>query len=64
MFRVFRHDQNTIDTLTDHCQSQGATSPPAAKLLETLNIPDDLPVPPTSFMISCRDALIGWAMQA
>jgi len=59
------HDQDTIDTLIDHLQSQGSTEAHlVAELLETLDIPDDLQVPPTSFMITCLDELIGWAMQA
>lgn len=59
------HDQETIATLIDHLQSQGSTEAHlVADLLETLEPPDDLSVPLSSFMISCLDELIGWAMQA
>ena len=59
------HDQHTIDTLIDHLQSQGSTEAHlVADLLETLEPPDDLSVPLSSFMMTCLDELIGWSMQA
>ncbi len=59
------HDQDTINALIDHLQSQGSTEAHlVAELLATLEVPDDLSEPLSPFMITCLDELIGWAMQA